>query len=71
MFAFYCIAFIEYMLSWKTLLDLLDLANLFSQNDYKRNDKIMYNYLKDKYSRRSKYWENWWNKKLFFRWNKT
>ena len=48
MFAFYCIAFIEYMLSWKTLLDLLDLANLFSQNDYKKNDKIMYNYLKDK-----------------------
>ena len=31
MCGFYCIAFIEYMLSWKTLLDY---TNLFSPNDY-------------------------------------
>ena len=34
---FYCIAFIEYMLAGKTLLDY---TNLFSPNDYKKNDKI-------------------------------
>ena len=50
MCGFYCIAFIEYMLAVKTLLDY---TNLFSRNDYKKNDKIIY-YFKDKYSRRSK-----------------
>ena len=34
---FYCIAFIEYMLAGKTLLDY---TTLFSPNDYKKNDKI-------------------------------
>ena len=48
---FYCITFIEYMLAEKTLLDY---TNLFSPNDYKRNDKIIYRYFKDKYGRRSK-----------------
>ena len=43
---FYCIAFIEYMLSGKTLLDY---TNLFSPNDYKKNGKIIYKYFKDKY----------------------
>ena len=42
----YCIAFIEYMLAGKTLLDY---SNLFSLNDYKNNDKIIYKYFKDKY----------------------
>ena len=42
----HCIVFIEYMLSGKTLLDY---NNLFSPNDYKKNDKILYKYLKDKY----------------------
>ena len=32
-------AFIEYMLAGKTLLDY---TNLFSPNDYKKNDKILY-----------------------------
>ena len=50
-FGFYCIAFIEYMLSGKTLLDY---TNFFSPNDYKKNDKIIYKYLKDKCGRRSK-----------------
>ena len=36
---FYCIAFIEYMVAGKTLLDY---TNLFSSNDYKKNDKIIY-----------------------------
>ena len=40
----YCIAFIEYMLAGKTLLDY---TNLFSANDYKKNDKIIYKYFKD------------------------
>ena len=51
MCGFYFIAFIEYMLARKTLLDY---TNLFSPNDYKKNDKIIYNYFKDKYDRRSK-----------------
>ena len=50
---FYCIAFIEYMLSRKTLLDN---TNLFCRNDYKKNDKIIYKFFKDKYGRRRKSW---------------
>ena len=42
---FYCIAFMEYMLPGKALLDY---TNSFSANDYKNNDKIMYKYFKDK-----------------------
>ena len=34
----FCIAFIEYMLAWKTLSDY---TNLFTPNDYKKNDKII------------------------------
>ena len=51
MCGFYCIGFIEYVLVRKTSLDY---TNLFSQNDNKKNDKIKYKYLKDKYGRRSK-----------------
>ena len=39
------------MLAGKTLLDYTD---LFSPNQYKKNDEIIYNYFKDKYGRRSK-----------------
>ena len=46
MWGFYCIAFIEYMLAGKTLLDC---TKLFSANDYEKNDKIIYKYFKDKY----------------------
>ena len=46
MCGFYCIAFIEYMLAGKSLLNY---TNLFSPNDYKRNGKIAYEYFKDKY----------------------
>ena len=35
MCAFYCVAFVEYMLAGKTLLDY---TNLFSPNDYENND---------------------------------
>ena len=38
----YCIAFIEYMLAGKTLLNY---TNAFSPNDYEKNDKIIYKYL--------------------------
>ena len=51
MCGFYFIAFVEYMLSGKTLLDY---TNSFSPNDYKKNDKIICKYFKDKYGRRSK-----------------
>ena len=51
MCGFYCIAFIEYMLAGKTLLDY---TNLFSPNDYKKNDTRIYKYFKDKYDSRSK-----------------
>ena len=50
MCGFYGIAFIEYMLPGKTLLDY---TNLFSLNDYKKNGIIVYKYFKDKYGRRS------------------
>ena len=46
MCGFYYIAFIEYMLAGKPLLDH---TNLFSLNDHKKNDKIIYKYFKDKY----------------------
>ena len=39
------------MLSGETLLDY---TNLFSPNDYKKNDKIIYRFFKNKYGRRSK-----------------
>ena len=38
MCGFYCIAFIEYMITGNTLLNY---ANLFSPNDYQNNDKII------------------------------
>ena len=41
----------EYMLAGKTLLDY---TNLLSRNDYKKNEKIIYKYFKNKYDRRSK-----------------
>ena len=41
----------EYMFAGKNLLDCI---NLFSPNDYKKNDKMIYKYFKDKYDRRSK-----------------
>ena len=50
-FGFYCISFIKYMLAGKTLLDY---TNLFSLNDYKKNDKIIYKYFKDKYGKRKR-----------------
>ena len=43
---FYCIAFVEYMFAGKTLLVN---TNLFSPNDYKKNDKNLYKYFNDKY----------------------
>ena len=51
MYAFFCIAFIEYMLAEETVLEY---TNLFSSNYYKKNVKIMYKYFKDKYGRRKK-----------------
>ena len=51
MCGFYCISFIEYMLSGEILLDY---TNLFSPNDDKKNGKIIYKYFKDKYGRKSK-----------------
>ena len=34
--------------------NLLHYTNLFSPNGYKKNDKIIYKYFKDKHDRRSK-----------------
>ena len=45
---FYCIAFIEYMITEKMFLDN---SNLLSSNDYKKNGKIC-KYFKEKYDRR-------------------
>ena len=44
-----CIAFIEYMISGKKLLDY---PNLFSPNDYKMNGKMIHKYSKNKYDKR-------------------
>ena len=46
MCGFYCITFIEYMLAGESSSDYTD---LFSWNDYEKNDKIIYMYFKDKY----------------------
>ena len=46
---FYFIAFIEDMIPRNVLLDY---TNLFSPNYYLKNDKTIYNYLKDKYGKR-------------------
>ena len=53
MFGFHCMAFKEYMLAGKTLLDY---TNYFFTNDNKKNHKIIYKYFKDKYVRESKSW---------------
>ena len=45
---FFCIAFIEYMIVGKTLLDY---TNLFFLNRFKKNDKVIYKYFKDKYAK--------------------
>ena len=45
---FYCIAFIEYIIKGKTLLDY---TNLFSPNGYQNNGKIIYKYFKYKYGK--------------------
>ena len=44
---FYFIAFIEDMIPRNVLLDY---TNLFSPNDYQKNDKTIYNYLKEELS---------------------
>ena len=46
MYGIYCISFTEYMLVGKTLLDY---TNFFSPSNYKKNEKIIYKYFKDKY----------------------
>ena len=46
MCGFCCIDFMEYMILGKSLLGYTD---LFFPNDYKKNDKIMYKYFKNKY----------------------
>ena len=43
--------FIEYMITRKTLVDY---TNLFSPNDYKKNDKIIHQYFTDKYGKRKR-----------------
>ena len=48
MLAFYCIAFIEYMIEGKALKDY---TGLFSPTDFKMNSKIMYKYFEDNYDR--------------------
>ena len=51
MYGLYYIAFIEYMIAEKALLDY---SNLFSPNDYQKNDKIIYKYFKNKCDKRKR-----------------
>ena len=46
MCGYYCIEFINYMLKGKTLLDY---TNLFSPNDFKKNDRVIKRIFKDEY----------------------
>ena len=48
MCGFYGITFIDYMLAGKTLLDYI---NPFITIDYKKNDKVIYKYFKNKYGK--------------------
>ena len=53
---------------------MLDYTDLLSPNDYKKNDKIIYKYFKDKYDKKTGLEftiKNRWNKKLTFRRNKN
>ena len=45
---FFCVAFLQYMLAGKTLLDY---TNLISSNDYKKNENIVYEYSENKYGK--------------------
>ena len=45
---FFCVAFLEYMLAGKTLLDY---TNLISSNDYEKNENIVYEYSENKYGK--------------------
>ena len=73
MCGFYCVAFKEYMIAVKILLDY---TNLFSPSDYQKNEKIIYKYFKEKYGKKKprKPWlytkKLRWNKKLSFRYLK-
>ena len=64
MSGFYRISFTEYMLG--------DYTDLFSPNERKKDEKIMYKYFKDKYVK-PQVWikKDGWNEKLYFRWNKS
>ena len=68
----YCIAFTEYKIAGKTLLDY---NNLFSPNDYKKNDKIIHKFflsiLRTNMSVEFRFKKNRWNNKLSFRGNET
>ena len=48
MCGFYCNALIKYVIPGKTLLND---TNIFSPNDYQKNDKIIHKYFKDKYDK--------------------
>ena len=50
MCGFYCVAFKEYMIAVKILLDY---TNLFSPGDYEKNEKIIYKYFKEKYGKKN------------------
>ena len=45
----YFIAFTDYMITGKALLDY---TNLFFPNNHQKHDKIIYKYFKDKYDKR-------------------
>ena len=64
MSGFYRISFTEYMLG--------DYTDLFSPNERKKDEKIMYKYFQDKYVK-PQVWikKDGWNEKLYFRWNKS
>ena len=64
MSGFYRISFTEYMLG--------DYTDLFSPNERKKDEKIMYKYFQDKYVKpQVLIKKDGWNEKLYFRWNKS
>ena len=52
MCGYFCIKFINYMLKGKTLLDY---TNLFSPNDFKKNDQVIKRIFKNEYYKINRY----------------
>ena len=70
MCGYFCIGFIDFILAGKKLTDY---TSLFSPDDFKKNDDMIFSYFKNKWMQFC--WKNWqnkvnWTNKISIRWNK-